>query len=291
MSPLSSMTGFASVRGKAGGRRFLLEAKSVNHRFCEVNVRLPGRYALWEFEIQKEVRQRFHRGRIDIFVKEEGEGGASDREVATLKKAHRQLKRLARELNLPREISFETLIQFSQLYYREDEGLDVTALWREFRTLNRRLLDRLAAMRCREGRQLLHWFQAHLPPMERLVVQIERAAKRMPQRFQARFEQRCRELGLDRELDRERIFSEALLLTEKSDVTEELVRLRSHLVELRRTLKTSGSVGRKIDFLMQEVGREANTISAKSQDTQISQWMIQFKGEIEKVREQAANVE
>lgn len=285
------MTGFASLRGKVGGRHFLLEAKSLNHRFCEVNIRLPGRYAAWDFEIQKEVRRRFHRGRIDIFVKEEGKQGATERDVKQLYQAHRQLKKLARDLHLPNEVSLEMVIHFSQVYFRDKETLDVDTLWKDFRPLAIRLVDRLERMRRREGQNLLRWFRVHIPIMERLVMQMQRCSQNLHKRLEARFSQKIKELKLNKEVIDDQIAAEIAFLCEKSDVTEELVRLRSHLKEFKDTLKSSGSVGRKIDFLMQEVGREVNTIASKSQDSRISQCVMQFKGEIEKVREQAANVE
>ncbi len=288
---LNSMTGFASIRGKVGERRFLLEAKSLNHRFCEVNVRMPGRYTAWDFEIQKEIRKRFQRGRIDVFLKEEGRQGVTTKDVAQLKQAHQQLKKIIRELHLSKELTVETVINFSQIYFRDGEVLDVTALWKKFRPLLARLLDRLETMRQREGAQLLRWFKARLPKMERLLGQMERMSAQLPGRSQKRLLKKIKELRLNESLAEERIATEAALLCEKSDVTEELVRLRSHMKEFKGTLKALGSIGRKIDFLMQEVGREVNTISSKSQDSRMSQYAVQFKSEIEKVREQAANVE
>lgn len=276
------MTGFASARGKVGEHRYLIEAKSLNHRYCEVNVRLPGRYAAWEIEIQKEVRRRFQRGRIDLFLKEEGRYGASQRDFKDLVHAHRQLKKLQKTLNLKGPLRLESLLQFMQAYYHDENDIDVAALWRHFRPLVLSLLDRLEKMRAQEGKRLGRWFGTHVPQLERLIQRIERRAKQLsrqrPKRARGRLQARE-----DLVPERETVGS--------GDITEELVRLKSHVKELKQSFNEGGAVGRKIDFLMQEVGREINTIAAKAQDSQISKNVVQFKGEVEKIREQAANVE
>ncbi len=288
---LISMTGFASVRGKVRGREFFLESKSVNHRFCEVNVRMPGRFSSWEHRIQKMSRAAFRRGRIDIFIKEEGIAGPSSQDWSQFKKAHRELKRLARELKLSDTISLETVLHFKQNYFKENDNFDASSEWHLMRPLVDRLLNGLAKMRRQEGRQLAKWFRSRLPIMQRLLRQLKLRASVQTREQERKLKKRVKELGLGRVDAEQRITAEIGLLADKLDVTEEVVRLETHLKAFQEILRGKEPVGRKIDFLMQEVSREINTVASKSQDSQIAKFAVQFKTEIEKIREQASNVE
>ena len=291
-SALVSMTGFAALRGRVGERRFLLEVKSVNHRFCEVNVRLPGRYAAWELPIHKEVKQYFRRGRFDLFIKEESRGvGLASSDFKQIQRAHQQLKRIARELKLPQDISMDTILTYKQNFMRDEELFDAGSDWPAFKILLLKLFKELQSVRMREGKQLARWFQQTIPKLEKLLVHIRRYVDLQPGHYQARLSKRIHELGLDTEKGSERLTAEVALLADKLDVTEELVRLEAHTKALKDILRDKEPMGRKIDFLMQEVGREVNTIAAKSQDTKVASLIVQFKTEIEKIREQAGNVE
>ncbi len=285
------MTGFASVRGRIAEREFVLEAKSVNHRFCEVNVRLPGKYSAWELPAQKNVREFFERGRIDIFIKEEGGVGLSKVDRSQFQSALRELKRLARELQLSDTISLETLLQFKQNYYRDDTHFDVGAEWKHLKPLLEKLLIKLARMRRQEGQQLAKWFRQRVPVMQDIVKKLKTRVKGQSQHQKKKLTRKLKELGFEATGIDNRVASEVALLAEKLDVTEEIVRLDTHLKAFRRLLTEGGVAGRKIDFLMQEVGREVNTIASKSQDSQIANLAVQFKTEVEKIREQAGNVE
>jgi len=288
---MASMTGYASVRGRAGDRSFLLEAKSLNHRFCEVNVRLPGKYSSWEHVIQKAVRMRFQRGRFDIFIKEEGGQQLSSADLSQFRQAHQQLKRLSKDLQLKDGISLDTLLHFKQQYFRDDDHANLKADWAVMQPLVDKLLDRLEKMRLIEGRQLSQWYQQRLVVMDSLLAKLKGRVKVPPRLQRERLTKRLKELGLMNEEGKERLSAEVALISDKMEVTEELVRLASHFKAFRGMLKEKGPIGRKIDFLMQEVGREVNTIAAKSQDSTISDYTVQLKTEIEKIREQAGNVE
>lgn len=291
-SSLVSMTGFATLRGRVAQRRFLLEIKSVNHRFCEVNVRLPGRYAAWELPIQKEVKQYFRRGRFDLFIKEESRGGGlATSDFKQIQSAHQQLKKIARTLKLPQNVTLDTVLNYKQNFMRDEELFDAGSDWPAFKTLLLRLFKQLQTVRSREGRQLAGWFQKTIPLLEKLLEQIRRRVRLQPGLFESRLSKRLNELKLVDEKGSERLSAEVALLADKLDVTEELVRLTAHIKALKDILREKEPVGRKIDFLMQEVGREVNTIASKSQDTKVAGLIVQFKTEIEKIREQAGNVE
>lgn len=285
------MTGFASVRGKLHERQLLLEAKSVNHRFCEVNIRLPGKYSAWEVPIQKIVRNKFHRGRIDIFLKEEGSAGLGREDRLQFKRAHQELKRLCRELNLSETIELESLLHFKQHFFREEERFDASSEWIDFKPLLDRVLESLERMRRQEGQQLFRWFRHNLPKMQGLMTQLKRHIRNQTKQQKKKIRQKIKELGFDKMEGNVRVAAEMVFLADKVDVTEEIVRMDTHLNTFREIINCGGAVGRKIDFLMQEIGREINTVASKSQDSAISNCAIQFKTEIEKIREQAGNVE
>lgn len=285
------MTGFASIRGNVAEKALLLEAKSVNHRFCEVNVRLPGRYSAWELPIQKHVRRRFERGRIDIFVKEESCKGLSELDWAQFRKAHQEMRRLCRELKINESVRLEDLLHFKQHYFRDENHVDLTAQWTPFEALLNKLLDRLDKMRCREGRQLGKWFHQKIPELQALLRVLKRCITKHYRAHKQKLKNHIKELGLDRLQSDVHLAPELAMMTDKIDVTEEIVRLETHLEAFRDILRQGGAIGRKIDFLMQEVSREINTIASKSQNSEISSSAVQFKTEIEKIREQAGNVE
>lgn len=285
------MTGYASYRGKAGSRRLSFEIKSVNHRFCEVNVRLPGKFSAWDIPIQKAVRKHFERGRIDIFLKEEGSSDQSPEDLAQWKKAKQHLSRLKRELQLKSDIDFNTLLGFKQNYYRSEESFDAKAQWIIVEPLVVKLLQRLAQMRAGEGKALLQWFKKRLTVLEKVVRDLKSTVRQQTSKQKKNLQERMREMGFESLEGEKRIAAELSLLTEKLDVTEEVVRLETHLKAFREIIGQGGVIGRKLDFLMQELGREINTIAAKSQSTAISNYAVEVKTEIEKIREQAGNVE
>jgi uncharacterized protein (TIGR00255 family) len=285
------MTGFATVRGRVGERQLLLEVKSVNHRFCEINARLPGKYSAWELPIQKAVRKKFNRGRIDIFLKEESGVGLSKIDHSQFKKAHQELKRLCRELKLLDDISLESVLHFKQNYFRNEERFDATSEWASFEPLFEKLLDRLAKMRKQEGQQLVKWFRQKLPEMQQLLIQLKKQVRTQSKLQEKKLKSKLEELGFGKIEEDTRIATEIAILADKLDVTEEIVRLEAHLKAFREILNEGELVGRKIDFLMQEVGREVNTIASKSQSSNIASCAVQFKTEVEKIREQAGNVE
>ncbi len=286
-----SMTGFASARGSVAGRRFLVESKSVNHRFCEINIRLPGKFASWEIPLQKLFRTYFQRGRIDIFVKEESGGSIAKTDVDQIKLAHRELKKIAKELKLADEFSLETILSFKQNYFRNEDVVNIEKEWKNFEVIAISLAEKLQKMRLQEGRALQKWFKGQLPILDQLIRELMVLVKAQTKNQAGYWQQRMEELGFKELEGEKRISAELSLLTEKLDVTEELVRLQTHLKAFKSMLMRGGVIGRKIDFLMQEVGREINTVASKSQDSSIAALVVDFKTEIEKIREQAGNVE
>jgi len=288
---MTSMTGFATVTGSVGEKQFVLEAKSVNHRYCEVNIRINGKYTAWEYPIQKTLKENFQRGRIDLFIKETSDAVLDSTELKQIKRAHKALLQLSKDLNLDKGLTLETVLNYRKNHLKGDIALNLPAEWRQFQPHLKKLISRLKLVRAQEGKALASWFRQSAARMDKLLSQIQKRVDKQPKRHRERMHQRLDELGLLASVDPERLATEVALLSDKMDVTEETVRLRAHLKAFKGLLSSSGAIGRQMDFLMQEVGREINTIAAKSQDTGIAKYVVDFKTEIEKIREQAGNVE
>lgn len=284
---MNSMTGFGTARAKVGRSHLVIEARSVNHRFCEVNFRGPGRFAIFETEIMRRVRERFGRGKFDLFLREE----SFDREEAEIqlaKRAHEVLKRIQRELGIKGPISLSDLITCREIFFAHGHQEDVEPLRKPMMGLLDKALDGLRRMRETEGTRLRAWFLGRLRFLSKLLVRMESESRRRGGEYRQRLEAKWKSLG---SIEEGRVLQESAIMAERADVTEEMVRLKSHLKEFERLLQVREPVGRKLDFLAQEMGREINTIGSKSQGVRISHQVIEFKSELEKIREQVQNVE
>lgn len=272
---MNSMTGFGTARGKVGRSHVVIEARSVNHRFSEVSLRFPGRFAAFEPEVARRVRQLFSRGKFDLFLREE----STDREgmeIALARKTHRLLLRIRKELSLKSEITLSDLLSFRGILFSHRDSQDETGASRvSLLKLVGGALSGLRQMREREGKRLQHWFEGRLKRLQHLLTSIERESRR---------------LRADRQRQLEQRFPEEVS-SERSDVTEEIVRLRSHLKEFRRFLHRREPMGRKFDFLAQEMGREINTIGSKALGVRLTRDVVEFKGELERIKEQIQNIE
>jgi uncharacterized protein (TIGR00255 family) len=290
-----SMTGFGRGEAPAAGGRVVVEARSVNHRFMEVALRLPPGYASLEPRLRKLVTGRFARGRIDLTTTVQAESGggrapAVDWEFATGLRA--RLEELKSRLGLPGDVDLALLAAQRGVFVAEEAGPEPT--WEPVAAAAGAALDALAAMRTEEGAALAADVRERLDRMLVLVEQVAARAPVVPAEYRERLAARVRALLADAGgvgLDPGRLEQEVALLAERADVTEELTRLRSHLGQIAALLRAAEPVGRKLEFLLQEVHREVNTIGSKSTDMTITRTVLELKGELEKLREQAANVE
>lgn len=285
---MNSMTGFGVGRGKAGGSHIVIEARSVNHRFCEVNLRFPGRFAGLEPEVTKRVRQHFSRGKFDLYLREESRD-LGQREVALARRTHHLLKQIRKELSLRSDITLSDLLAFRGILFsqRPEEGPE--KIRRPLLKLVDLALSGVRRMREREGKSLRDWFEARVKRLLVLLASIEKNASRRGPEYRQRLDRKMK--GMVGEMDEARLAQEAAMMAERADVTEEIVRLRSHLQELRRYMTLREPAGRKLDFLAQEMGREINTIGSKSQGIRLAHQVVEFKAELERIREQVQNVE
>ena len=293
---IRSMTGYGRAEAVLAGRKFAVEMKSVNHRYLEISVRLPGMLLSLDTEIKKKIGEQFSRGRIEATIRVDSEGGAENSGRLTLnlplaRNYHALLCQLKEELQLGDEISLEMMTGFRDVFVPTESVQDPGALWEGLYKLLDEAMRTLTEMRAREGESLQRDLTTRL---SLIACVLEAVAGRAPQvvcEYQKRLGDRIRELTADTAIDESRLLQEVAIMAEKSDITEEIVRFRSHIEQLTDLLTIGDGAGRKIDFLIQEMGREVNTIGSKSGDAEISRNVIEIKSELAKLREQVQNIE
>ena len=291
---MKSMTGFGKKEKLVKGTMVGVEVRSVNHRFCEILVRLPRTLSEMELEIKELVKNVCERGRIEISVTVNGGGAGSksvqlDRTVA--QHYVEALQEMKKTFKLGGTLDVNVLAGFRDIFVTYEDNIPNKDVPRAVFDLARRALTDLEKMRRKEGAALQKDFLKRLHTLETRLVKIQ---KRIPMSLRAhgeRLHSRITKL-LDGELaNPDRIAQEIVLLAERSDVTEELIRLQSHIGQFRAALTTKQPVGKRLDFLLQEMGREVNTIGSKGNDAGISEQVVELKSDLEKVREQVQNIE
>ncbi len=290
---LKSMTGFGVVQGTVGGRRVVVETKSVNHKFCEVNLRISQRYAPLEGRIIEFTKSYFSRGRIDVLLRDEPHQAATAGakiDLEKLKAYQKSLKAAAKTLKISEEVSLSTLLSLPQVVLTEEEE-DLEKTWGQIQPLLKTSFIELEKMRKKEGISLAKFLKDQLGALEDEVVRIER---KIPESIQAHRQQltdRIQKMINGHEVDPQRLAQEVAYFVDRSDISEELDRLKSHAKHFHDILSGGNTMGRKLDFLLQEMNREVNTLSAKAQNAVISQQVVECKHLLEKMREQVQNVE
>ena len=291
---MQSMTGFGQASWEGGGRRLTVEVRSVNQRALDVRFNLPREYQPWEAELRQRVLAAVARGKVDVAITR---AGSSPRDFAVeinepLARASLQgWRKLQRGLALAGEIDVSFLLgrpEFVRVVEsRPDVGGDLPRL--------RRLLDtalrQLNQARRREGRVLEHDMKSRVARLRGIERALRRRTAALVPEFARRLAERMATLLAGQGIDQARLLQEAALLAERSDVTEELVRLASHLQRLEELVRQRGPVGRATDFLLQEVHREINTIASKSADLEVTNLTLEGRAEVDKLREQAQNIE
>ncbi|MEX2355806.1 MAG: YicC/YloC family endoribonuclease [Thermaerobacterales bacterium] len=292
---IASMTGYG--RGEAAGSdgRFTVEIRSVNHRFSDIRIRLPREFAAWEDEARRLVGEAVHRGRVEVAVSVEAVESRLHLRVDTELAAayHQALTELAGRFNLAGTVTLENMVNCPDLFQFERAAHDLDRSRPQLETALRAALADLVHMRRQEGQALASDFSARLDKLDGLAGQIETFAPQVVDAYRRRLEDRLAAVSSDSAVDPDRLAAELVLFADRASVTEELVRLRSHLDQLRAVVEggAAGAVGRKLDFLLQEVNREVNTITSKAQGVGMSAAGVEMKTEVENLREQAQNIE
>lgn len=291
---VSSMTGYGQGASRSEAWVINVQMRSVNHRYCEVVVRLPRQYAGLEERIRRTVQANIFRGRVEVYVSiEPGEAKKKSLSVDRgLALAYTEaLQELAAELNLPGAVDISLVAKFPDVIVLSEPEEDLDALWPEVAGALDAALLALRAMRGKEGAALSLDIAHRTAKIGQIIKIIEERSGLVVEEARERLKTRLEDLLGSVELDETRLLMEVAILADKSSITEELIRLQSHLEQIRQTLEQGNEVGRKLDFILQEINREVNTIGSKASDYTIAAAVVEVKSELEKIREQVQNLE
>lgn len=291
---IKSMTGFGRCEVAGNNRKFTVEMKAVNHRYLDVNIKLPKAFGFFESAVRGELKNYIARGKVDVFISCEDlseNASAVHYNRETAKEYLTYLRAMAEEFGLEDDVRVSVLARFPEVFTMEESGVDEEELWKELQKAVKGAAEVFVQSRVAEGEHLRDDLLEKLDGMLRLVEFIEERSPQVVAEYRGRLEEKVRELLGDNTVDENRLLTEVTVFADKACVDEELVRLRSHIETTRKVLLEGGSVGRKLDFIAQEMNREANTTLSKSNDLEISNCAIELKTEIEKVREQIQNIE
>ncbi|MCI5918343.1 MAG: YicC family protein [Roseburia sp.] len=291
---IKSMTGFGRQEVTEGNRKFTVEIKSVNHRYLDVNIKMPKKLNFFESSIRSLLKEYMERGKVDLFISYEDyseKNGALkyNEDIAGQYLAY--LNEMAEHFKLENDIRVSTLSRYPEVFTMEEQTIDEKELWSVLEKAIRGACEQFVASRIKEGEHLRADLCDKLDGMLTYVDFIEERSPILLKEYKERLEEKVKELLGDKQIDDARIATEVTIFADKVCVDEETVRLKSHIKSTKETLMAGGSVGRKLDFIAQEMNREANTILSKANDLEISDIGINLKTDIEKVREQIQNIE
>ncbi|MFL1674147.1 YicC family protein [Paenibacillus dendritiformis] len=291
-----SMTGYGQSVRSVGGYKITIEVKSVNHRYCEIMLRMPREWTSCEEPLRRLVQQSIKRGRVDVFINREREGEAKTAVAINEQtvKAYMEAGRLLRDqYGVSGEMTVNDWLRLPDVFtIQEEQPLSEEELLRELESGLAEAMDGLCQMRVMEGNHLAQDMKERLNRLESLHADISARAPLVVAEYRAKLQQRIEQL-LDAEssLDEYKFGMEVALFADRSNIDEELTRLQSHFNQFRQLLDSTEPIGRKLDFLIQEMNREVNTIGSKANHLEIINHVVDMKAELEKIREQAANME
>lgn len=290
---LVSMTGFGSAAASNSDYSVKVEARSVNHRFGEIVVRAPKGYQGIEDRVRRLAGEYVERGRTEIFVSVEefhGRQRTVRLDKGLLDGYRRAFFEASEALGAPGALSLEMLPAIEGIFLIDEVEVDVDAVWPLVESAAREALERLVAMRSAEGKRLEEDMLQRLDYVETLFAAISRRSPDVVELYRKRLTERIEQM-LAQEVDEQRIAQEVALFADKSNIDEEITRAKSHIEQFRFACAAGKAVGRKLDFLLQELNREINTIGSKAQDGEIAKLVVDVKAELEKIREQAQNIQ
>jgi len=289
------MTGYGNAESTIDGRKYAVEIRSLNHRYLEVVLRLPGAISALETAIKRKIGSCFSRGRIEVAIRLDAADDAAvnkyELNLPLLRNYYNLLQQIKREFGIQEEITMEDLTKFKDIFVTSDDEPDLDSIMRNVDAVLGEAMVLLTEMRQKEGDLLLADLEERVNNIEMFLSAIEERAPMLVRNSKHRLMERIRELTEGIDIDEARVNQEIAILADKSDITEEIVRLTSHLSQFREMFKSDEAIGRKMDFLIQEMNREANTIGSKTGDLDISRNVIEIKSELSKLREQVQNIE
>ena len=291
---IKSMTGFGRSESITQERKIVIEMKSVNQRYCDLNIKMPKKFNFFEAAIRNHLKKYIGRGKVDIFITYEDytESNVCVKYNAELAKEYvRYLQQMSEDFALKSDLSAVSLSRFPEVLTLEEQSIDTDELWKELVVCLDEAATQFVESRTKEGETLKQDLIAKLDGMIDMVDYIESVSPSLIESYRKRLEDKVKELLDGTAIDESRIATEVTIYADKICVDEETVRLRSHIENTKAILLEGGNVGRKLDFIAQEMNREANTILSKADSLDVSNKAIDLKTEIEKVREQIQNIE
>lgn len=291
---IRSMTGYGRGEAQTASYACVVEVRSLNHRYCEIAVKTPRGFAVIENKIREAVRSRFSRGRFDVYVGVDFTGASPRRLIvdrALARQLYLALAELRRELGLSGQVDLATLLELREIVRVEENERNVEDVWPAIQQALERGLVTLQRMRITEGEALERDILQRIQLIEQGLGRIQSRIPAILSEHKQKLAERISQLLGELELDPGRLAQEVVFYTERSDVTEELTRLNTHLTAFKKLLRTDEPVGRKLDFFLQEMHREINTTGSKTADAEIAALVVDIKSELEKIREQAQNIE
>ena len=291
---IKSMTGFGRCEVLKDSRKFTVELKSVNHRYLDVNIRMPKKLNFFETSIRTLLKSYADRGKVDIFITYEdlSQSQVSVKYNAALAAEYlKYLNQMAEEFSLDNDVRVSTLSRYPEVFTMEECSEDEDELWNGLKEALEGAFSQFVEMRTKEGERLKEDILLKLDLLSEQIRFIEERSPQIIAEYRTKLEEKMRELLEDTQIDDNRIAAEVILFADKICTDEDVVRLKSHIQHMKETLEESNGIGRKLDFIAQEMNREANTILSKANDLDISNRAISLKTEIEKIREQIQNIE
>lgn len=291
---IKSMTGFGRCEHVQGDRKFTVEIKAVNHRYFDVNIKMPKKFNFFESAIRSVMKEYIQRGKVDVFItcEDDTENNFSLKYNENIAGEYlKYYRQMAQQFNLKDDVTVSRLGSCPEVFSMEEQMVDEDDIWALLETALRGALKQFVETRTREGENLKNDLIGKLDGM---LLDVDAVEKRYPQvleEYRSRLREKVDSLLADSQMDESRLAAEVILYADKICTDEETVRLRSHIEGMKAELIQGGSIGRKLDFITQEMNREANTILSKANDLQTSNLAINLKTEIEKVREQIQNIE
>lgn len=291
---LKSMTGFGRCEVANEQQKITVEMKAVNHRYCDINIKMPKKLSIFEAGIRTLLKKYIQRGKVDVFITYEDytENNMVLKYNEELAAEYIEvLKRMAEKFGIENDVRATSLSRYPDVLSLEEQAVDTDELWSVLENALDKACQQFVETRLAEGEHLKNDL---LGKLDGMLVDVEYIEKRSPEiltEHRERLEAKVRELLADSTIDESRIITETTIFADKICVDEEIVRLRSHIKSTRNALVEGGSIGRKLDFIAQEMNREANTILSKANDLEVANHAINLKTEIEKVREQIQNIE
>lgn len=291
---MQSMTGFGRSRDIIGGKEYLVEIRSVNSRYCELSVKLPRSYTYLEEKLKTLVKGTVSRGKAEVFLSVtdvECRSTAVTVNVPVVKNYLEEMRRCGSELGLNDNLAMTDIFRMTDAFTVVRTEADEEEIWQAVKSVTEEALRSFTEMRANEGEKLKADVLEKLANIENMTGEVEKLSPKTTEAYRKKLYEKMTEILEDKQIDEQRILTEAAIFAEKTAVDEETVRLRSHFKQFREMCESREPIGRKLDFMVQELNRESNTIGSKAQDASITKLVIEMKSEIEKIREQIQNIE